>query len=69
MRAACLPKRPRHYAGDIIALPTPDARRAALANVSEDWRDWVHELVNDHFKKRYYLRIYHHAQRQKNHDL
>lgn len=45
-------KRPRHYAAEIIALPTRAARAAALDAVPEIIRDWVRHLVEDHFAKR-----------------
>lgn len=47
-----LGKRPRHYAVEIIALPTKSARLAALAKVPEHYRDWVKDLVQDYFSKR-----------------
>lgn len=48
-------KRPRHYAAEIIALPTRAARAAALDAVPEIIRDWVRHLVEDHFAKRAHL--------------
>jgi len=48
-------KRPRHYAAEIIALPTRAARAAALDTVPEIIRDWVRHLVEDHFAKRAHL--------------
>ncbi|MGZ8236367.1 MAG: hypothetical protein ACXWTY_00655 [Methylobacter sp.] len=60
-----LGKRPRHYAADIIALPTRDARLAAFPEVPEPYRDWVMELVRDYFLKRHFLQRYRHAQSQR----
>jgi len=51
-------KRPRHYAEDIIALPTREARLQALNAVPEQWRYWVKELVEDYFRKRAAMRRY-----------
>lgn len=48
-------KRPRHYAAEIIALPTRAARAAALDTVPAIIRDWVRHLVEDHFAKRAHL--------------
>lgn len=48
-------KRPRHYAAEIIALPTRAARAAALDAVPAIIRDWVRHLVEDHFAKRAHL--------------
>lgn len=49
-----LPKRPRHYAAEICALPTPEARREALAKVPEEWREMTRKHVENTFalKKR-----------------
>jgi len=44
--SATLPKRPRHYAAEIIALPKAE-RRAALAQVPAELRDWVRHLIED----------------------
>lgn len=54
-----LGKRPRHYAAEIVALPTKEARLAAFAEVPEHYRDWVMELVQDTFHKRRCLQAYH----------
>lgn len=62
-----LGKRPRHYAAEIIALPSREARLAALARVPDLYRDWVNELVQDYFAKRHFLERYRHVQCQKNH--
>lgn len=40
-------KRPRHYAAEIIALPTAE-REAAFARVPTHLRQWVRDLVADH---------------------
>ena len=56
-----LGKRPRHYAAEIVALPTKEARLAAFAEVPEHFRDWVKELVQDTFRKRYFLDRYRQA--------
>lgn len=45
-------KRPRQYAAEIIALPTREARAAALAAVPAELREWVRELVVDYFARR-----------------
>jgi len=42
-------KRPRHFAADIIALPSRDARKQALAAVPEHWQGLVCEHVTSHF--------------------
>ncbi len=60
-------KRPRHHAAEIIALPSEEARFAAIEQVPELYRDWVNELVQDYFSKRDFLERYRHDQRQKNH--
>ncbi|MFZ2452617.1 MAG: hypothetical protein WAW36_19080 [Methylovulum miyakonense] len=54
-----LSKWPRHYAADIIALPTKEQRVAALNQVPEQWRDWVRAYVKDHFAKRHFLKVHH----------
>jgi hypothetical protein len=41
--------RPRFYAAEIIALPTREQRRNALAKVPAEWRDWVEDLVRSAF--------------------
>lgn len=46
------PKAPRHYAADMLALPTKEARRAALAAVPESLREWVAAHVTAYFEKR-----------------
>lgn len=43
---------PRHYASEIAALPSADARRAALRAVPEAYRAWVERYVRDIFDKR-----------------
>ena len=45
-------KRPRQYAAEIIALPSIDARRAALAAVPDWCRETVKHYVSDHWNKR-----------------
>ncbi|MDH4275183.1 MAG: hypothetical protein OEW08_09095 [Gammaproteobacteria bacterium] len=45
-------KRPRQYAADIIALSDKQQRVVALSQVPEQYRDWVRELVSDHFARR-----------------
>jgi len=57
--------RPRHYAAEIIILPTLEQRRAALANVPEIWRSWVKEYVIYHFHKLHCLRRHHEQKRIK----
>lgn len=42
-------KRPRHYAAEIIALPTAEERRAALEKVPELWRDTTRIHVINYF--------------------
>lgn len=42
-------KRPRHYAAEIIALPTAEERRAALEKVPELCRDITRTHVINHF--------------------
>lgn len=44
--------RPRQYAGEILQLHIPEARREALALVPNHLRDWVEEYVRDAFAKR-----------------
>ncbi len=53
-----LSKWPRHYATEIIALPTKELRIAALNQVPEQWRDWVRDYVKDYFAKRHYLKVH-----------
>ncbi|MGZ8153047.1 MAG: hypothetical protein ACXWT1_05685 [Methylobacter sp.] len=50
-----LGKRPRHYAAEIVALPTKAARLDALAKVPDLYQDWVEELVRDYFIKRQFF--------------
>jgi hypothetical protein len=45
-------KWPRHYAAEIIALPSRDDHAAALQRVPEHIRAWVRELVEDLFFRR-----------------
>lgn len=45
-------KRPRDYADEIIALPTREARAAALEKVPGAYRALVREHVTDYFAKR-----------------
>lgn len=45
-------KWPRHYAAEIIALPSTEERDAALERVPSHLRAWVRELVDDHFFRR-----------------
>lgn len=52
-------KRPRHYAAEIIALPSKEQRSEALALVPAVFREWVRDYVTDHFKKLHFLRIHH----------
>ncbi|TAN71580.1 MAG: hypothetical protein EPN17_00820 [Methylobacter sp.] len=56
-------KRPRQYAAEIIALPTLEQRRKALALVPCDWRDWVKEYVVDYFGKQHFLTRYQQTRR------
>lgn len=42
-------KWPRHYAAEIIALPSREHRADALEGVPAHLRAWVRELVEDHF--------------------
>jgi len=42
-------KRPRHFAAEIIALPTRDDRRQAMAAVPENFQGLVREHVVSHF--------------------
>jgi hypothetical protein len=42
-------KRPRHYAAEIIALPTAEERRAALEKVPELCRDITKQHVINHY--------------------
>jgi hypothetical protein len=42
-------KRPRFYAAEILAMPTREQRRAALAEVPIEWRAWVEDLVRSAF--------------------
>ena len=54
-----LGKRPRHYAFEIVALPTKAARYAALERVPDIYRDWVKELVEDIFMKQRFRKVRH----------
>lgn len=45
-------KRPRQYAGDILALATPRERSKALALVPEHYREWVRRLIQAEFDRR-----------------
>lgn len=45
-------KWPRHYAAEIIALPSREERDAALERVPSHLRAWVRELVEAHFFRR-----------------
>jgi hypothetical protein len=47
-----LPKRPRQYAGEILALNSQEAHRDALEKVPEELRTWVREWVEDAYRKR-----------------
>lgn len=51
-------KRPRHYAAEIIALPTREQRSAALAKVPSEWREWTKDHVTDYFQKQHFLKCY-----------
>ncbi|WP_339079653.1 hypothetical protein [Pseudomonas sp. TMP9] len=42
---------PRQFARQIVAMPTKEARRAALAEVPEDLRDLVRTHVEDAWNK------------------
>lgn len=45
-------KRPRHYAAEIVALPTAAQRRAALALVPDVYRPTVRTHVENFFARR-----------------
>lgn len=47
-----LPKRPRHYAAEILALDNVEDRQAALKKVPNELQSWVQELVEDADRKR-----------------
>lgn len=47
------PKQPRHYAEEIVSLPTREARTAALALVPERYRRIVKFYVASEFAKRH----------------
>lgn len=46
------PKRPRHYAAEILALPTLEERRAAFRSVPEPMRARVEEYVRSEWAQR-----------------
>ena len=45
-------KRPRHYAAEILALPSREDRQAAIDQVPEHYREWVMLYVRMWWHKR-----------------
>lgn len=43
-------KRPRHWAAEILNLPTREQRRERLQQVPEHLRDWVADYVKTEFE-------------------
>jgi hypothetical protein len=50
-------KRPRHYAAEIIAMPTAAERKAALEKVPELCRDITKTHVINHFAMRKFSKL------------
>ncbi|EDY85358.1 hypothetical protein GP5015_1598 [gamma proteobacterium HTCC5015] len=45
-------KWPRHWAAEILQLPTREQRKAHLQKVPEHLRDWVEHIVKNEFELR-----------------